>query len=49
MRDLHEVTNEHIFRSAVIERLNRIVVLLEAMVQAQGIVMPEPNDLETGG
>lgn len=49
MRDLHEVTNEHIFRSAVIQRLDKIIGLLAAIVQARGIIIPEPDDSETGG
>lgn len=50
MRDLHEVVNEHVFRLAVIARLDKIVELLEIIVQAQTIIIPEPDDdSETGG
>lgn len=50
MKDsLHDVINELGFQMAVLEQLDRIVELLGAIAQVQGIIIPEPNDLETGG
>lgn len=46
---LHDVINELGFQMAVLARLDRIVMLLEAMAQAQNIIIPEPDDSETGG
>lgn len=46
---LHDVINELGFQMMIAEQLSRIVELLEAMAQAQGIIIPEPDGSETGG
>lgn len=46
MRDLHEVTQEYVFQSTVIARLDKIVELLEKLRDTLPTTWVVPDDLD---